>query len=50
MKIKFTDNTIVVFEGIITKFSVIRPFITQLDEVRIANQEEKRRYNAIHIR
>lgn len=48
MKIKFRDDTIIVYNGVITKFNVIKPLLEQLDEVRIATKNEREQYYAIN--
>jgi hypothetical protein len=35
---------IVVWNGIITSFGVIKPFISNSDRIRLANEEEVKRY------
>ena len=36
---------IVVWNGIITSFGVIKPFVSNSDRIRLANEEEIKRYN-----
>lgn len=35
---------LVVWNGIITNFGVIKPFVTGIDRIRLANEEELKRY------
>lgn len=48
MKIKLRDDTIIVYQGVITKFNVIKPLLEQLDEVRIATKKEQDQYYVVN--
>lgn len=42
---RVSNTNIVVWNGIITSFGVIKPFISNSDRIRLANEEEIKRYN-----
>lgn len=44
--VEFRDTDIIVYQGAITTYGIIKPLINEdVDEIRMANSEEVRRYH-----